>query len=422
MNDTITVRIRHDSSEEIFNNLKQAYKESKKDDKKVIINVWKSKWNQMGARKYIIKAAQEFAGMKLEKSGREEPLLKLKNNLKDLGYSDRKIKRYIDDIYLIYSLENIGMFYVPSNKPLRILGYPKDLLVPEFLTEKEISLLKQMELINEIINVGELKTPSIRLNDANGIKVVENYIEKIIDEKGDKIEELINRYPSRLLYCFFHPETMKFPHKDVLSVRPFEKWRFEKNSLFYEIQKLDIEDVDSSEKIDGKHNEILDEITEFWDNLISHGLAIEAPTLKVTKSDEYSGVTTTAYERIGEKKESQGSLPLGIAEYIFEIFKNKLECEKLDGVSEQTVINILMSLNHYKDKPKKMKGDINSGRTKYDLNIDDIEEVKFVVNKLSEKGITSKWSDSGDIPFTIKNTEELLYFTKLYMLEKENLE
>jgi len=407
--DRIKVKLGSESTKKIFNQLEKAIQLSRETGKPVEIYPYESQWERWGTPKYLLKAfkyAPEVS--KLEPKSGESKLEMFKQSLCEMGFNEEEIDSYLDTIYVIGAIQTIGANYTNEK------GYPEENLEKALSIDRydaTIDQLKQLNVIDNAKKWGYELSP--KGEEILGEYCQNNYFGILDREIEEIIEEVI---PIKLLYTYLHLDSL-----DSFEV---SEWRWGKSrtseigkprhtckeihGLLRSIVDTNSEDSSDSEKFDpfiGQENDpIMKRIRRFWDHLEKSDLAVIAPVVTFTNSSSCKYI---------DKKTR--CMPPYISNRLFELIQEKLSNDK-------KVLDILMMINTNKDSPKAVKNNIRSGDKTYDLSKEDLSMLENVINLLAERGITSKWSSSGEVPYIIKNYEQFLEFSKDYLLGKEELE
>ena len=425
--DFIPAKFGNEMCKKKHESMERKIKEAREKNTKVQIQVPKSLWERWETPKCLIKAYTHspYVLDKIKFLG-EQPLFDFRKNLEDQGFEPDKIEDVLNLLFKISSAETAGIQEIYKTTNPSIIGFPTNILEKELQIDKKreiLDVLLQFETIKEYpcdhLNNNRYSTSNTYKTSEKGKKIIDEYSTELISNK--EIEDLFNdtQLSTRLLYGYLHPETLKFNPERITEYRPFEIGRFEQTSLIGSILSLDGLTIGEPKKWIESKNDIVMMTSYFWDRVEDRDFAFPLPILETTKSEDIP---------LEHKQGTKGPTEVLIGKSdIYQrvsnptLLKNLVDCY-LENEEDQKIIRAFMLINNVKKKPKKLKSNIRYGRNNYGFTKDDYGFLGNVINSLSEKDITSKWSDVGDIPYTMKDYDAFLEFSREYLLGFEDLD
>jgi len=414
------------SSRKMYYEFKKAWKRAKEEKKLLIIEVYRSKYESWGCPSVVIDTFALFKEVKSIIFIGENKLNNFRKNLENQGYKSDKIEETIDLLFKITNAEIAGIQETPKTKPPSTKGFPSDILERELSIDKNrenLDVLLQFETIEESscyhFNNNRYSRSNIYQISEKGKEIIDEYSTELISNK--EVGDIFNdtQLSTRLLYSYLHPETLNFNPERITEYRPFEIGRFEQTSLIGSILSLDGLTIEDPKKWIESKNDIVMMTSYFWDRVEDRDLAFPLPILETTISEDIP---------LEHKQGTKGPTEVltGTSDICQRVsyptlLKNLVD-RYLENEEEQKIIRALMLINNVKKKPKELKSNIRYGKNNYGFTKDDYGFLGNVINSLSEKDITSKWSDVGDIPYTMKDYDAFLEFSREYLLGFEDLD
>jgi len=414
-------------------------KGKKKSDPEFHYHVYGSRWDRSSGFRGAMKIARA-CGAKIHFPDKEKSntFQDFKSNLSKMGYDE--VQEYVHLFYKISALQPVGVFEmrgvnVDVPNKFELSGYPEKAL-DELLEEEDsekLKILSQLEVINKVKRAN-INLETYKVTKEKGSKIIEDYI---LSELQEKLREVVedNRDSLPLIYSYLHEDTMSWHpiHQDLLNIssdlthsipkRAIEYDHMRSDSLIGSIIEKNTEksliSIQSDEWYE-EDNKLIVNLREFWDDMESANLAVNAPKIDTELQISPEGASNIrqvdrVWNNVKITESFQRSMPIKLAEKLYERISNELS-------NTDKKLRILMIINKYKDAPKKVKTRIKKENNDYNLSNEDLTEVEKIVNQLAKRDITSQWANSKDVPFAMIDYDKFLDFCEQYILGESQIE
>lgn len=408
-------------------------KKKKKPNAKVSFNNYPSRWDRSPGLRGAMKIARALgAEVDISDNQTSDPFDKFKKTLEEMGFEKTG---YIDLLGKMAALQPCGVLFDPyyrvptvtkQNTP-SLGGYPEE-AIKEVLDEDDLKRITYL-VDSDVVK----KNEGCYSFTKRGENIVAGYIESELEPQIDDIvDELADRIGLRLPFAYFHAETLGEIKKDkpidkigtsiehTLPNRAMEYSVFSMDSIVGRAINSETKYSNFTEE-DWKKDEgrVIPKLRQIWDILEDSSLAMNAP-----KIDTEILITPKHPKNIQEVEQIKGTyeitedyqrcIPVKLADELFDMIAERLSMEK-------KVISILMLVSKYRDSPKQVKKKLKREDHDYDLSKEDESLLENVIHSLSNKGITSEYSQTGDT-FIVRDKSALDEFLRDYLLGKENIE
>ncbi len=438
----IKIECKNKTLEEIATEVEK--KTRKKPNAKVMFVNYPSRWERSpglrGAMRIagILGAILAFSGEKNRK-----PLDEFIKNLEEIG-----LENHGDYIYLAYkiaALQPSGVLFNvrhldPGKSSPTLYGYPDEAL-KEILDENELKKLETLLDLEVVKTKNQVGSDNYYILTEKGKEIVNYYIETKLESKViETIEDITSEIDERLIFSYLHSESLGkidkaypdlgYVYNDLSRLftnRAMEFSFLSSESLIGKITDISSRNNLTIDELKEDEGDVITQIRRFWDILEESALAVRAPIIETSiYMNPKKSVKMNEFDNFQQIKEVYGdyviadyeqrTIPIELAEKISNIIIQKLPED------EDKIIRVLMMVSKYRDSPKLVKEKIWKENNSYNLLKDDLDILESIVYLLSEKGITSDYSDSGDIPFIVKDKTALDEFLTDYLLGKEDIE